>query len=213
MTQSTIGGFPCGVCWKTFTSSEAFHTHMCRYPYSHSSSDNIKPIREVVKSTSNLPGDSEGPIDIGEASGDIKGEAIDPKLGPQAPRERIFDPKQQCGEKKVGFDNIAPTTLLLVAQAMQSGADKYGPLNWLQLPDGSLKASTYLNAVLRHFILYKAGQDRTSDTDVHNIDAIIAGLTILRDAELQNKLHDDRVKLSPEQIKKLEQLINKEIKI
>ncbi len=121
------------------------------------------------------------------------------------------DPKQACGQKKMTFNSITSTLNLIVSAAAQSGADKYGVWNWLELEDGEMSIMTYLNAVQRHLTLYKAGQDYTSDTGIHNLDAIICGLSVVRDAMLFGKVGDDRVKMSPEQIETLEKIINKEI--
>lgn len=120
------------------------------------------------------------------------------------------DPKQSQAVKKMSFDAV-PISLLLHAQpGNQNGADKYGLYNWLQLDEGSMSMSTYLNALQRHLILFRAGQDLTSDTGIHNLDSMISGLAVLRDAMLFNKIKDDRVKLSNEQIEILEKLINRE---
>jgi len=123
------------------------------------------------------------------------------------------DPKQSCAMKKLTFDTI-PITLKLIAQkGCQSGADKYGPYNWLRLESDNMSMNTYLNAVERHLMLYRAGQDYTSDTNIHNLDSIICGLAVLRDAMIFGKVKDDRNKLSEEQIKTLESIINKEKEI
>lgn len=121
------------------------------------------------------------------------------------------DPKQSCGAKKMTFDSITATLNLIVSAAAQSGADKYGPWNWLQLEDETMSVMTYVNAVQRHLTLFKAGQDYTSDTGIHNLDSIICGLSVVRDAMLFGKVKDDRTKMSPEQIEILEKIINKEI--
>jgi hypothetical protein len=123
------------------------------------------------------------------------------------------DPKQAQAIKKVTFNSIATTLLLITAPAADSGADKYEIWNWLKLEDGTMSLNTYLNAVQRHLILYRAGQDRTSDTNIHNLDSIICGLSVVRDAMLFGKIKDDRVKLSEDQIIILEKIINKEIKV
>jgi len=118
------------------------------------------------------------------------------------------DPKQSQATKKMQFDAV-PVSLLLHAQpGNQNGADKYGVYNWLTLGDGAMSMSTYLNALQRHLLLFRAGQDVTSDTGIHNLDSMISGLAVLRDAMLFNKVNDDRVKLSPEQITILESKIN-----
>jgi len=120
----------------------------------------------------------------------------------------VVDPKQSQATKKMQFDAI-PISLLLHAQpGNQNGADKYGVYNWLTLADGAMSMSTYLNALQRHLLLFRAGQDVTSDTGIHNLDSMISGLAVLRDAMLFNKVNDDRVKLSPEQITILESKIN-----
>lgn len=121
------------------------------------------------------------------------------------------DPKQACATKKMTFDSITTTLQLIVSAAAQSGADKYGKWNWLALEDGTMSVMTYINAVQRHLTLYQAGQDYTSDTGIHNLDSIICGLSVVRDAMLFGKVRDDRVKLSDKQIEILEKIINKEI--
>lgn len=122
--------------------------------------------------------------------------------------EKPVDPKQACAVKKMTFDAV-PISLLLHAQpGNKNGADKYGVYNWLKLEDGSMSINTYLNALQRHLILFRAGQDDTSDTGINNLDSMISGLAVLRDAMLFNKVCDDRVKLSKEQIEILEALMN-----
>lgn len=121
-----------------------------------------------------------------------------------------IDPKQACAVKKLTFNSVPITLRVLAAPANQSGADKYGIWNWLKLPDGSMSLNTYINALERHLTLFRAGQDFTSDTGIHNLDSMIAGLAVVRDAMIFGKVLDDREKLSEEQIVILEKLINKE---
>lgn len=122
--------------------------------------------------------------------------------------EGKVDPKQSQAIKKKQFDNIPLTVLLLLSEPCQNGADKYGPHNWLKLEDGSMSLQTYLNALQRHLILFKAGQDEASDSGIHHLDHMMAGLAIVRDAMLHGKVDDDRIKLSDEQIETLERLMN-----
>lgn len=121
------------------------------------------------------------------------------------------DPKQSCAVKKVTFDNVPITLDILATYGADSGAAKYGPLNWIQLEDGTMSLMTYLNAIKRHWILFKAGQDVASDSGIHHLDHLIAGLAVVRDAMMFNKVNDDRIKLSEEHLVILEKLINKEI--
>lgn len=122
----------------------------------------------------------------------------------------LIDPKQSQAIKKLNFESVPITLKVLAAPANQSGADKYGVWNWLKLQDGSMSLNTYLNALERHLILFRAGQDYTSDTNIHNLDSMIAGLAVVRDAMIFSKVKDDRVKLNEEQLTVLEKLINKE---
>lgn len=125
-------------------------------------------------------------------------------------KNKPVDPKQSQASKKMCFDAI-PISLLVRAQpASQDGADKYGAWNWLKLEDGSMSLNTYLNALQRHLLLYRAGQDYTSDSGIHNLDAMISGLAVVRDAMMFNKVTDDRTKLSDKQIQILERHINNE---
>lgn len=124
--------------------------------------------------------------------------------------KKLVDPKQSQAVKKATFDNVPISLLLHAIPAADDGAKKYGPWNWLKLEDGSMSLMTYLNALQRHLLLYRAGQDNTSDSNINNLDSMITGLAVLRDAQLFGKVSDDRVKLSEEQIATLEKLINKE---
>lgn len=120
------------------------------------------------------------------------------------------DPKEALASKKMGFDSIPITASLYLSQANQHGADKYGTYNWLELPDESMSLMTYINAIHRHWLLLRAGQDLTSDGQVHHFAAIMAGCAVALDAITFNKVKDDRVKLTEEQIKILEEMINNE---
>lgn len=121
-----------------------------------------------------------------------------------------IDPKESQASKKLNFDSIPISLLVNVTKAAECGALKYGPHNWLKLPDNSMSTMTYLNAVQRHLLLYRAGQDEASDSGLHHLDHIIAGLAVLRDAMLFGKTKDDRIKLSEKQIKSFEERLNNE---
>lgn len=132
-------------------------------------------------------------------------------FGYKAHEYRAIDPKQSHGSEKLSFDNVPISLLLHAVPGANNGANKYKPWNWLQLPDGEMSLKTYLNAIQRHLLLYRAGQDVASDSGVHHLDHIIAGLAVLRDAQLFGKVADDRIKLSEEQLQTLENKINGEV--
>lgn len=120
------------------------------------------------------------------------------------------DPKQVQAVKKMTFDNVPISLLLHATPGADNGALKYGPWNWLSLEEGSMSLMTYINAIQRHVILYRAGQDNASDSGIAHLDHLIAGLAVLRDAQLFGKITDDRIKLSQSQIEILEKTLNKE---
>jgi hypothetical protein len=113
------------------------------------------------------------------------------------------DPKARLGNKKMPFHHISPAALMNMSPQTYTGAMKYGLKNWVNL-DKEHHASVYTNAVLRHIILFMAGQDRTSDSDQLHIDAIISGLTVYRDAIRLGTAVDDRVHYPDDYIKDLE---------
>lgn len=119
----------------------------------------------------------------------------------------IVDPKQEAGSKKLAFDTVPLSALVNLAAGCGNGAAKYGKMNWLEAGK-KLKASTYLNAVLRHYILYLAGQDNAEDSGICHLDHIICGLSVMRDAEINGNLVDDRTKLSEKGLKYLLEAIN-----
>jgi hypothetical protein len=124
------------------------------------------------------------------------------------------DPKAAAGSKKATMTNIPLTMLPLISIPMNDGArpEKYGKYNWLSQPDGSMDMMVYLNGILRHVLLLMAGQDYTSDTGVHHMTAIGAGAAVASDAIFFGKMGDNRVKLTPEQLEKYENLINQTLK-
>lgn len=117
------------------------------------------------------------------------------------------DPKQAAGNSKMGFDAIPITLMIQASKTAQNGADKYGMWNWLELDNETMSLSTYLNAIQRHLLLYKAGQDNASDSGLHHLEHILIGVGVVRDAMLFGKVKDDRIKLSKEQLEVLENLI------
>jgi len=105
------------------------------------------------------------------------------------------NPKQQFGDKKPPLGYFPLSAQLACMEALYDGRLKYGPHNWR---DTKVEAQTYIEAALRHLQLYKVGEDRTRDTDVHNLGAVMACCVILIDAEVHRTLIDNR-RHSPEE--------------
>lgn len=101
----------------------------------------------------------------------------------------MTNPKQAFGDKKPSLGLFPMSAQLRVWEALQDGANKYGPFNWRKNP---VEARTYIEAALRHLRLYENGEEYARDTGVHNLGAVMACMAILIDAELHGTLIDDR---------------------
>ena len=79
--------------------------------------------------------------------------------------------------------------LPVVAECMRTGADKYGPQNWL---DEKVTATAYCDAIDRHLRLYLMGQECALDSKMHHLAHIAATAMILLDAAMVGQAADDR---------------------
>lgn len=121
--------------------------------------------------------------------------------------EGPIDPKAVAGSEKLSFHEMPILTLASIAKPFADGAKKYGFKNFY---DFESYVSVYLSALKRHLMLFEAGQDNTSDSGVHHVDSMIAGLMVMREKMLVGKLVDDRKILDNKDIETLEELLNNE---
>ena len=101
------------------------------------------------------------------------------------------NPKDLIGCKKPSLWVIPDTALLHLGMAMRNGANKYGPYNWREK---KIRASIYLDAIMRHLILWKAGEEVAEDSGIHHLGHLMATTAILIDAHETGNLIDDRPK-------------------
>lgn len=99
------------------------------------------------------------------------------------------NPKQIWGDKKPPLIQLPLAAQIEASLAHYDGDLKYGFRNWRADP---VEALTYINAAVRHLRLYEEGEDRTRDTNVHNLGAVIACCAILIDAQVYGSLIDNR---------------------
>jgi hypothetical protein len=100
------------------------------------------------------------------------------------------NPKDLIGVKKPCTMSVIPSTALLVmGQAMQNGAEKYGSFNWRE---HNVLASIYVDACMRHLMAWFDGESHAEDSGVHHLGHAMACLGILADAEECDALLDDR---------------------
>jgi hypothetical protein len=105
---------------------------------------------------------------------------------------KATNPKDLAAVAKVSTSLVPEIALIELAQAFRDGARKYTPFNWRRAP---VKTTVYLDAMERHLLLYRSGQDRASDSRLSHLTHIMSGCAILLDAELNGTLIDDRHKL------------------
>lgn len=101
------------------------------------------------------------------------------------------NPKTVMGLKKPGMRNVPLTALIPLLQAMDNGAGKYGTHNWREK---TVSASIYIDAIWRHWGLYRDGEDIAADSLVLHLGHIMACCAILIDAAQHGRLNDDRIK-------------------
>ena len=107
-------------------------------------------------------------------------------------RSSALNPKDAIGKTKPPIGIIPGVALVQIAQALQNGANKYGEYNWREQ---EIEINVYIDAMLRHLIAYKDGEDVASDSGVHHIAHVLAGGAILLDALSLGKAKDNRPKV------------------
>lgn len=103
------------------------------------------------------------------------------------------NPKDLIGIKKVSMGLLPAAGKITGALAMKHGAQKYGPYNWR---DKKIRMTVYLDAIERHLLALQDGEDFASDSGIKHLGHIIAGASIILDAEEGEQLIDDRHKVS-----------------
>jgi len=99
------------------------------------------------------------------------------------------NPKTRFGLAKPPIALIPGPALVVMAEAMRDGANKYGPANWRQKP---VTTSTYTSAALRHLLAWIDGEEDAPDSGVHHLGHAMSCLAIILDAQAQGTLNDDR---------------------
>jgi len=104
------------------------------------------------------------------------------------------NPKDIVGSRKPPLSTIPPPVLFELGNAMLEGHLKYGGHNWRAM---GIRSSVYYDACMRHLAAWWAGEDIDPDSGMSHIVKAIAGLVILRDAQINDKVNDDRPPKSP----------------
>lgn len=101
----------------------------------------------------------------------------------------IENNKNRVAAGKPKLFSVPPVSFLALGAAMQNGADKYGLYNWR---DSEVTASVFYDAMLRHLLDWREGQDHAPDSGIHHLAHLMAGAAIIIDAQAQGVFIDDR---------------------
>lgn len=113
------------------------------------------------------------------------------------PENKTLDttnPKDLIGVKKVPLGLLPAAGKIYGALAMKDGAKKYSAYNWR---DKKIRMTIYLDAMERHLLALRDGEDVASDSGVPHLGHIIACCSILADADEGGFLIDDRPAKGP----------------
>lgn len=103
--------------------------------------------------------------------------------------QKPSNPKEHFGNQKPYFSTIPGQVLGELGLAMLEGAVKYRRHNYRVV---GVKASTYFDAAQRHLLSWWEGEDIDPESGASHLVKAMACLVVVRDAELQDVLVDDR---------------------
>jgi len=111
------------------------------------------------------------------------------------------NPKDCIGVKKVSLHCVSSPVLMELGLAMMEGDRKYGGHNYRV---AGVRYSVYYDAVMRHLMAWWEGEDIDSDSGLSHITKAMSGLSVLRDAMINDMATDDRPpKVKPGWVNKL----------
>ncbi len=106
------------------------------------------------------------------------------------PAVKESNPKDAIGCTKVPWSVLPTPVIGELALAMLEGACKYGRHNYREV---GVRASIYYDAVVgRHLAAWWEGENTDADSGLSHLVKAMAGLTILRDAQIRGMMEDDR---------------------
>jgi len=99
------------------------------------------------------------------------------------------NPKDAVGIKKPPLSTVPAPVIMEVGLAMMEGALKYGRHNYRV---SGVRASVYYDATMRHLTDFWEGVDIDPDSGINHLSKAIASLIVLRDAQMNDMVTDDR---------------------
>jgi hypothetical protein len=104
------------------------------------------------------------------------------------------NPKDALASNRAPLDLLPPVVKVEASLALAEGEFKYGGGNWTT---AGVRARVYIAALGRHLERYSAGMDRDHN-GVHELARVIAGCSVVLDAEHRGMLTDDRIYKMPD---------------
>lgn len=101
------------------------------------------------------------------------------------------NPKAAFGAAKAFFFGIPWSAIVWLGNVMAGGAYKYGVYNYR---DTKIAASTYHDAIMRHFLLWADGEDTDRESGAPHLAHIMACCALYLDAYENGMATDDRSK-------------------
>lgn len=107
-----------------------------------------------------------------------------------------INPKQHDADTRLPVGLCPPILTIRVAAVLRWGANKVGRWRW-NWRDNPIQLTTYLDAIERHLIAVRAGEELDDETGEPHLAHIAANCGIILDAQLAGTLVDDRPKNNP----------------
>jgi hypothetical protein len=99
------------------------------------------------------------------------------------------NPKDLVGVRKAPMSTVPANVIAEVGVAMLEGSRKYGRHNYRV---AGVRSSVYYDAAMRHLMAWWEGEDIDTDSGMSHVVKAITTLAVLRDAQHQQMLTDDR---------------------
>ena len=99
------------------------------------------------------------------------------------------NPKDAIGIKKVPFSTISAPVIAELGLAMLEGSRKYRRHNYRAI---GVRASVYIDACFRHLTAWWEGESTDPDSNLSHLTKAMACLMVVRDAQMLDKMVDDR---------------------
>lgn len=99
------------------------------------------------------------------------------------------NPKDIVGIRKVPMSTVSAAVLAEMGVAMLEGAAKYGRHNYRAV---GVRSSVYYDATMRHLMSWWEGEDIDPDSGLSHVTKALCTLAVLRDAQMQEMVTDDR---------------------